>query len=118
MWQLPCRRADGRQCQDSGWTGRKPAKSCNAPAAGGSLARLQTSRMLFHRGNVREQRFFRASPSTIGLSPSAAAWLDTIYSLWMSANHSHKTSLGALTVGALGVVFGDIGTSPLYTLKE
>jgi KUP system potassium uptake protein len=27
-------------------------------------------------------------------------------------------SLGALTLGALGVVFGDIGTSPLYTLRE
>ena len=24
----------------------------------------------------------------------------------------------ALTAGALGVVFGDIGTSPLYALKE
>ena len=24
----------------------------------------------------------------------------------------------ALTLGAIGVVFGDIGTSPLYTLKE
>ncbi len=36
----------------------------------------------------------------------------------MSEDHAHKTSLGALTVGALGVVFGDIGTSPLYTLKE
>ncbi|MBL8949164.1 MAG: KUP/HAK/KT family potassium transporter [Myxococcaceae bacterium] len=29
-----------------------------------------------------------------------------------------KTSFGALTLGALGVVFGDIGTSPLYTLRE
>src|ERR1043165_8326651 len=36
----------------------------------------------------------------------------------MAAHHSHKASFGALTVGALGVVFGDIGTSPLYTLKE
>jgi KUP system potassium uptake protein len=27
-------------------------------------------------------------------------------------------SLAALALGALGVVFGDIGTSPLYTLKE
>ena len=36
----------------------------------------------------------------------------------MSESHSHKAGLGALTVGALGVVFGDIGTSPLYTLKE
>ena len=26
-------------------------------------------------------------------------------------------SLAALAVGALGVVFGDIGTSPLYTLQ-
>ncbi len=30
----------------------------------------------------------------------------------------HGASLAALTFGALGVVFGDIGTSPLYTLKE
>ena len=32
-----------------------------------------------------------------------------------SAKHG---SLGALTLGALGVVFGDIGTSPIYALKE
>ncbi|WP_394849298.1 KUP/HAK/KT family potassium transporter [Pendulispora brunnea] len=31
---------------------------------------------------------------------------------------SHKASLATLTMGALGVVFGDIGTSPLYTLRE
>ncbi|HEX4869197.1 MAG TPA: potassium transporter Kup [Moraxellaceae bacterium] len=30
----------------------------------------------------------------------------------------HKSSTAALTLGALGVVFGDIGTSPLYALKE
>jgi KUP system potassium uptake protein len=30
----------------------------------------------------------------------------------------HGTSLAALALCALGVVFGDIGTSPLYTLKE
>jgi KUP system potassium uptake protein len=28
------------------------------------------------------------------------------------------TSLGVLTLGALGVVYGDIGTSPLYALRE
>jgi KUP system potassium uptake protein len=28
-----------------------------------------------------------------------------------------KSSLTALTVGAIGIVYGDIGTSPLYTLK-
>jgi KUP system potassium uptake protein len=32
-------------------------------------------------------------------------------------NHG-KSSLGALSLAALGVVFGDIGTSPLYTMKE
>ena len=30
----------------------------------------------------------------------------------------HKSSLGTLILGALGVVFGDIGTSPLYAFKE
>ncbi|MBF0126588.1 MAG: potassium transporter Kup [Magnetococcales bacterium] len=33
-------------------------------------------------------------------------------------DHSDKTRLATLVVGALGVVFGDIGTSPLYALKE
>ena len=36
----------------------------------------------------------------------------------MAENNGHKTNLSVLTVGALGIVFGDIGTSPLYTLKE
>lgn len=30
----------------------------------------------------------------------------------------HKHSLAALTIGAVGVVFGDIGTSPLYAFRE
>ncbi|MGD1096006.1 MAG: KUP/HAK/KT family potassium transporter [Bryobacteraceae bacterium] len=34
------------------------------------------------------------------------------------AGHGHEAAFAALAVGALGVVFGDIGTSPLYTLKE
>ena len=29
-----------------------------------------------------------------------------------------RHSMGALTLAALGVVYGDIGTSPLYTVKE
>jgi len=32
--------------------------------------------------------------------------------------HGPQEGLPALTLGALGVVFGDIGTSPLYALKE
>lgn len=35
----------------------------------------------------------------------------------MSSKTKHG-SLGALTLGALGVVFGDIGTSPIYALRE
>ncbi|MEO8383892.1 MAG: potassium transporter Kup [Betaproteobacteria bacterium] len=31
---------------------------------------------------------------------------------------SSQKKLSALTIGAIGVVFGDIGTSPLYALKE
>ena len=34
------------------------------------------------------------------------------------SQHSSKSSLAALTLGAIGVVYGDIGTSPLYALKE
>jgi KUP system potassium uptake protein len=38
------------------------------------------------------------------------------------ASHSHKPATGKrlalLTIGALGVVYGDIGTSPLYALRE
>src|SRR6185437_9149083 len=32
-----------------------------------------------------------------------------------SGNH---TAMRALVIGAIGVVFGDVGTSPLYTMKE
>ncbi|MES3023764.1 MAG: potassium transporter Kup [Pseudomonadota bacterium] len=31
---------------------------------------------------------------------------------------SKKNGVAALTLGAIGVVYGDIGTSPLYTMKE
>jgi KUP system potassium uptake protein len=36
------------------------------------------------------------------------------------AGHGHAvpTSFWALTLGSIGVVYGDIGTSPLYALKE
>src|SRR5687767_16042272 len=41
-----------------------------------------------------------------------------------AASHHHPGQsprgryLAALTVGALGIVYGDIGTSPLYALRE
>ena len=35
-----------------------------------------------------------------------------------NASSAARHGLGALTLGAIGVVYGDIGTSPLYTVKE
>ncbi len=36
----------------------------------------------------------------------------------MSGQSTSKSGLGLLTLGALGVVYGDIGTSPLYAFRE
>lgn len=36
----------------------------------------------------------------------------------MTSQHSPKSSLAVLTLAAIGIVYGDIGTSPLYTMKE
>jgi KUP system potassium uptake protein len=36
----------------------------------------------------------------------------------MFMQQAQRSSLSVMTLGALGVVFGDIGTSPLYALKE
>ena len=35
-----------------------------------------------------------------------------------AAGHRGNQSMTALTLGALGIVFGDIGTSPLYAMRE
>ena len=35
-----------------------------------------------------------------------------------SSSPTSRTSLAALTLGAIGVVYGDIGTSPLYAFRE
>ena len=34
------------------------------------------------------------------------------------SSSSTRSGLAGLTLGAIGVVYGDIGTSPLYALKE
>jgi KUP system potassium uptake protein len=39
-------------------------------------------------------------------------------SLAAEGHGHHHGSLGALAIGAIGVVFGDIGTSPLYAFRE
>ncbi|RJX33027.1 MAG: potassium transporter Kup [Oxalobacter sp.] len=35
----------------------------------------------------------------------------------MAARPTHNSSIAALTIAAIGIVYGDIGTSPLYTMK-
>ncbi|MEM6909651.1 MAG: potassium transporter Kup [Pseudomonadota bacterium] len=35
-----------------------------------------------------------------------------------AGGHGHSASKGALAIGAIGIVFGDIGTSPLYAFRE
>ena len=35
-----------------------------------------------------------------------------------TASRSLQASFWALTIGSVGVVYGDIGTSPLYALRE
>ncbi len=36
----------------------------------------------------------------------------------MDKNNTHKTALHTMALAALGVVFGDIGTSPIYTMQS
>jgi len=49
-------------------------------------------------------------------APPAPPASDTVSA--PAAGHAHKAGFWALTIGAIGVVFGDIGTSPLYALRE
>src|SRR5512145_1866484 len=53
-------------------------------------------------------------------APLRRAWIDLEQT--MSTNPTdpspHRAPLYRLTLGALGIVFGDIGTSPLYTMRE
>jgi len=51
-----------------------------------------------------------------GSAPSTAAAPATEVS--SPAYHGHKEGLAKLVVGAIGIVFGDIGTSPLYAFRE
>jgi KUP system potassium uptake protein len=51
-----------------------------------------------------------AAMTNAPLAPSAAAPASIV--------HRPKDSLPVLMLGAIGVVYGDIGTSPLYALKE
>jgi KUP system potassium uptake protein len=53
------------------------------------------------------------APVTADTAPTAAAEAPH----HSEAGHTHKVGFAALAVGSVGVVFGDIGTSPLYAFK-
>ncbi len=57
------------------------------------------------------------SPSDIGLSPEPIGTPVPPHEGVPADDRSHKRKTWGLSLGALGVVFGDIGTSPLYALK-
>lgn len=44
--------------------------------------------------------------------------MQSIESVSHSSSTSHKSSFALLMLGSIGVVFGDIGTSPLYAFRE
>ncbi len=63
--------------------------------------------------------------STLGPDPATAAGSASRESAGTGSSHAAdpgqhhpKEGLATLAMGAIGVVFGDIGTSPLYALKE
>src|SRR5262245_24446313 len=58
------------------------------------------------------------APDDTSPSPSPQASAATHASNGGDGTSPVKAAAAAMVVGALGVVFGDIGTSPLYTLRE
>jgi KUP system potassium uptake protein len=44
--------------------------------------------------------------------------IDSRHVYTLSTQAHQKSSVAALTLAAIGIVYGDIGTSPLYTMKE
>ena len=58
-----------------------------------------------------------ASPGE-GASPAEPAQTPDGQAGHAGGHAAGKTGFWALTIGAIGVVFGDIGTSPLYALRE
>src|SRR5579884_1043270 len=50
--------------------------------------------------------------------PRTAAVAKDAGGVSVHADHTPRGGMAALTIGALGVVYGDIGTSPLYAVNE
>lgn len=76
-----------------------------------------------HRVKTRETRAGRVHrlgmTQTLALAGGSPPAASPATAASPASDHSHpREGLATLALGALGVVFGDIGTSPLYALKE
>ena len=73
-------------------------------------------------GPLAPARFHPKSDTVLRVEEPTVASPPPATSLRISRAHptdpAHSGKLGSLALAALGIVFGDIGTSPLYTLKE
>ncbi|BEU99717.1 potassium transporter Kup [Novosphingobium olei] len=67
-----------------------------------------------HSGSMDQTLTLGAASSAPGTTPAAAASPSSA----PAHDGHHGEGLATLALGAIGVVFGDIGTSPLYALKE
>src|SRR4051812_29805783 len=85
---------------------RPPASRAGAPV----------SPPLLMRTSWKPHGIFTLPGTTSGLMSATAAQPSA--SLAGTSLESHKAPLPALMLGAVGVVYGDIGTSPLYAMKE
>ncbi len=59
-----------------------------------------------------------AAPTTVGTTASPVGATADLASDHAGARHLRRGDLTKLALGAVGVVYGDIGTSPLYAIKE
>src|SRR5687767_11783197 len=66
-------------------------------------------------GAGRSSERFQGLASPRSMTDTAA---DPILPADRPAGHHHSGGLAKLTVGAIGIVFGDIGTSPIYAFRE
>src|SRR6516162_2486162 len=71
------------------------------------------------QGDIRRPRYCGAqfSPTKLhGRNCHSAPWERT--RRWERREPNRRAGFWTLTLGAIGVVYGDIGTSPLYAMRE
>ncbi len=68
----------------------------------------------------KQQTPTRKSTNKVSISGQNERLVDSRPSLVQTSSNApiSRSQLAALTLGAIGIVYGDIGTSPLYALKE